>query len=126
MKTSKTITLYSLLVLCSVVLLGCGKKADENKPVSEIKAEADTMSIEKLRSMAIKYQDAVAAKKVEVEKLANKLKAIPIAEKFGNEAKTITAELEALNSSISALKERFHVYYQKVKEQGGDLSGLEV
>ena len=125
MKTRKTVTFYCLLVLCSLALLGCGKKADENKPISEVKAEADQMSVDKLRSMAMKYKDAITAKKGEVEKFAAKLKEIPITEKLGTEAKELMAEIEALNKSISSLKERFQVYYQKLKEKGGDLSGLE-
>lgn len=126
MKTPKIITFYCLLGLCSLVLFGCGKKADENKPLSEVKAEADQMSAAKLRSMAMKYKDAIMARKGEIKKFAAKLKDIPIAEKLGTEAKELTAEIKALTKSISALKERFQVYYNKLKEKDGDLSGLEL
>lgn len=126
MKSGKKIILYCLLVLYCVVLVGCGKKADENKPISEVKAEAEQMSVEKLRQMAMKYKDAILAKRGEVEKFAAKLKGIPIAEKLGTEAKELTAEIGALNKSVSALKERFQIYYQKLKEKGGDSSGLEL
>jgi len=50
---------------------GCGKKADESKPLSEVKAEAGSMSVEKLRSMAITYKDAITAKKGEIEKVVD-------------------------------------------------------
>ncbi len=126
MKTPKTIAFYYVLVLCSIILLGCGKKADENKPISEVKAEADQMSVEKLRSMAMEYKKAILAKQGEVEKIMGKLKDIPIAEKLGSEAKGLSAEIEALNKSVSTLKERFQVYYQKLTEKGGDTSGLEL
>ncbi len=126
MKTTKTITFYYVLVLCSMLLLGCGKKADENKPISEVKAEADQMSVEKLRSMAMEYKEAILAKQGEVEKIMSKLKDIPVAEKLGTEAKGLSTEIEALNKSVSALKERFQVYYQKLTEKGGDSSGLEL
>ena len=126
MKTIKTITFYSLLVLLPLVLLGCGKKADENKPLSEVKAEAEQMSVEKLRQVAMAYKDAVLAKKGEVEKFTAKLKDIPIAEMLGSEAKELKAEIENLNKSVSSLKERFEVYYKKLKEKGGEVSGLEI
>ena len=126
MKTPKTITFNYVLVLCSIILLGCGKKADENKPTSEVKAEAEQMSVEKLRQMAMKYKDAILARRGEVEKFTAQLKGIPIAEKLGTEAKEIMAEIEALNKSVSALTERFQIYYQKLKEIGGDTSGLEL
>ena len=125
MGNRRTFTFYCLLAFCLAALLGCGKKADENKPVSEVKAEADKMSVDKLRSMAVKYKDAIVAKQDEIEKFTGKLKDIPITEKLGTEAKELTSEIGALNKSVSALRERFQVYYQKLKEKGGDLSGLE-
>ena len=126
MKDIRNITLYCLLALCSLALTGCGKKADENKPISEVKAEAEEMSVEKLRSMALTYKDAIMAKKSEVEKVTGKLKDIPVAKMLGDEARELMTEIEALNKSVSALKERFQVYYGKLKEKGGNLSGLEL
>lgn len=115
-----------LFVLLAAMLLfaGCSKKADESKPLSEVKAEAETMSIDKLKSMAMEYKDAISAKKREIEKITGELKNIPIAEKLGNEAKQLTADIENLTKSVSALNERFQIYYQKLKEKGGDLTGL--
>jgi len=126
MKTAKTITFYFLVVLCSLALFGCGKKADESKPVSEVKAEAEKMSVKKLRSTAMKYKDAIMAKKGEVEKVTGRLKDIPVAKMLGDEAKELKTEIEVLNKSVSALKERFQIYYGKLKEKGGNLSGLEL
>jgi len=126
MKTVRNAVLCCLIALCLFAILGCGKKADENKPVSEVKAEAEKMDTDGLRAMAIVYQKAIAAKNSEVEKLTAKLKDIPVTEMLGDEAKKLKADLDNLNKSISALKERFEVYYQKLKEQGGDLSGLQV
>ena len=126
MKTLKNIAFYCLLAVCVSALVGCGKKADENKPLSEVKAEAEQMSAEKLRSMALAYKDAITAKQKEIEKYTGKLNEIPIAQKMGAEAKETMAELEDLLKSASALKERFEVYYNKLNEKGGDLSGLEI
>ncbi len=126
MRTIKEIGFYILLATCVSGLLGCGKKADENKPVSEVKAEAEKMSAKDLRAMAVTYRDAVLAKKGEVEKVAKKLADIPLAQKLGDEAKALQADMDNLNKSISALKERFQIYYDKLKEKGGDVSGLEI
>ena len=126
MKTVRNAVLCCLIALCLFAILGCGKKADENKPISEVKAEAEKMDTDGLRAMAMAYQKAIAAKNSEVEKLTAKLKDIPVTEMLGDEAKELKADLDNLNKSISALKERFEVYYQKLKEQGGDLSGLQV
>ena len=126
MKTAKTITFYFLVVSCSLALVGCGKKADESKPLGEVKTEAEKMSTEKLRSMALTYKDAIMAKKGEAEKVAGKLKDIPIAKLLGDEAKELKTEIETLHKSASALKGRFQVYYDKLKEKDGNLSGLEL
>lgn len=125
MKAVRNVT-FCLLVVCFLALVGCGKKADESKPLNEVKAEAEKMSVEKLRSMAMTYKDAITAKKGEVEKLAAKLKDIPLTKMMGDEAKGLKADIDALNKSVSSLKERFEVYYKKLKEKGGNLSGLEL
>jgi len=115
-----------LLVLSAVIMLfaGCSKKADESKPLSEVEAEAEKMSVDKLKSMAMEYKDAISAKKEEIEKVTGELKNIPIAEMLGDEAKELKTEIENLTKSVSNLNERFQVYYQKLKEKGGDLTGL--
>lgn len=126
MKNLRHITFYLLPVLCLLLLAGCGAKADEDKPISDVKAEADQMTVEKLRSMAMAYKDAILDKTRDVEALNLRLKNIPLAEKLGTEAKGLIADIDDLNKSISALKDRFQVYYDKIKEKGGDLSGLKL
>ena len=121
----KTI-LYSSLVLCSFTFLGCGSKPDENRPISEVKAEAEQMSVADLRSTAMQYKDSIMARQKNLEELTAKLKDIPIAKMVSTEAKELKADVDNLNKSISALKERFQVYYQKLKDKGGDLSGLQI
>jgi hypothetical protein len=125
----KHAALWSLLALCSLVVLGCGKggqEADEAKPISEVKAEAEKMDTNQLRAMAMTYKEAIVAKKNEIEKVTAKLKEIPLTEMIGEEAKALKADIAKLNESITALKARFDVYYEKLKESGGDLSGLQI
>ncbi|MBN2269915.1 MAG: hypothetical protein JXN61_04830 [Sedimentisphaerales bacterium] len=126
MKAKLNVVFWCLLVACSLVVLGCSKKADETKPIADVKAEAEKMSAADLKAMATNYKDAIAAKTSEVEKLAAKLKAIPVAEALGEKAKQIKDEMETVTKSVSALKERFQVYYDKLKEKGEDLSGLKI
>ena len=121
--------IMTVLVICSFVLWGCGGSgggADENKPLSEVKSEAATMDVSQLRDMAVKYKDAITAKSGELDVIVAKLKEIPLTEALGDEAKNLKAEVDELSKSISALKERFSVYYDKLKELKGDLSGLEI
>jgi PBP1b-binding outer membrane lipoprotein LpoB len=123
----KRVKLYWLLVLWAIVIAGCGgKKADESKPISEVKTEAEKMDAGQLRSMAMTYKEAIVAKTGEVEKIAAKLKEIPVTELLGEKAKQLKANIDNLTKSIDALKARFDVYYAKLKEKSGDLSGLEL
>ena len=126
MKNLRHITFYLLPVLCLLLLAGCGAKADEDKPISDVKAEAEQMSVEKLRSMAMAYQNAILDKTRDVEALSLRLKNIPLTEAVGSEVKGLKADIDDLNKSISALKDRYQVYYNKLKEKGGDLSGLKI
>jgi len=110
-----------LLALWLVTLTGCGKKADETKPIAEVKAEAEKMDLGQLKSMAMKYKDMIEAKKADVEKLTAKLKGIPITKMLDEEAKQLKSKIGDLQKSISALQVRFEIYYSKLKEKGGSL-----
>jgi hypothetical protein len=123
----KNVTFYWLLVLWAFTIVGCGgKKADETKPISEVKTEAEKMDAGQLRSMAMTYKEAIVAKTGEVEKIAAKLKEIPVTELLGEKAKQLKTDIDSLTKSVDALKARFDVYYAKLKEKSGDLSGLEL
>ncbi len=152
MRFEKRYILLGLVVLGLSISLGCSKKegestapstqktpaptpasapaptptvsADVGKPVSEVQAQAETMSVEALKAMAIKYKEAIAAKQAEVEKVLTKVKEIPITEALGQEAKTLKTDVQNLQTSLQALKDRFQVYYETLKKKGADLSGL--
>jgi outer membrane murein-binding lipoprotein Lpp len=126
MNTVIKIGLCVLLCGCVLGFAGCSKKADADKPIADVQAEAAKMDVAQLKAKAIEYKDAIVAKKAEIEKVADKLKAIPIAEQMGAEAKKLQAEVADLNKAVAALTERFQVYYNKLKEMGGDVSGLEI
>jgi len=126
MKIVRNATIWSLSVLISLTVLGCSKEADETKPVSELKAEAAQMDTKELRSAATRYKEAITAKTGELERMTAKLKEIPVTEMLGEEAKGLKAEIEDLNKSVSALRQRFDVYLQELRKKGGDTSGLEI
>ena len=142
MRFERNAVLSCLLALVLLVAIGCDKKTDQDQPptttrsetkapavaadtpVSEVQAEADTMSVENLKATALKYKDAIIAKQADIEKLAAKVKEIPLTEALGDEAKTLKADLQNLETDLKALKDRFQVYYNKLKEKGADVAGL--
>jgi outer membrane lipoprotein-sorting protein len=126
MRTIKNTTFLLLLLLCSLALLGCSQKSDENESISEVKAEAEKMDANQLRSMAMKYKEAIEAKNGEVEKLLAKLKDMPPAEMMDAKVKETTDEINKISQSIMVLNEKFMIYYNKLKEKGVDTSDLEI
>jgi len=115
-----------MVALLAVSLSGCGKKADENITIDQAKAEAEKMNAGQLKTKAKEYYDAIKAKTGEVEKVMAKIKDIPPLEAMGEEAKELQADIKDLNTSISNLKARFQVYYDKLVEKDGDTSGLQL
>ncbi|MCK5172864.1 MAG: hypothetical protein KAR47_05700 [Planctomycetes bacterium] len=123
----KTIVVWMLCagVLCGFAGCKGGSSADEGTPLAEVQTEAQGMDTDQLKDMALKYKDAILAKKDEMTGVADQLKEIPIAEMLGEEAKSLQTEIETLGQSVQALTERFQVYYNKLVEMKGDVSGLE-
>lgn len=109
-----------------VTVCGCGKKADADKPISEVKAEAEKMDVSQLRDTAMKYKDTITAKMEDLKNEGVKLKDIPVAEMMGDKAKQINANIDEIKKKIDALKERFNIYLAELKKKGGDISGLEI
>jgi len=126
METVRRVAVAVVLAVLCTGISGCGKKADESKPIGEVKAEAEKMNAKDLQAIAMTYKNSIVAKKTEVEKLAAKLKAIPVAEVLGEKAKALKSDIDNVNKSISALTERFNIYYSQLKAKAGDLSGLEI
>jgi chromosome segregation ATPase len=125
MKTN--VSIVALLLACTLLFfVGCGSKSDvdETRPLSEVKSEAETMTVEQLKDIAMKYKKAIEAKQPEINKLMEQLKAVPLTKALGEEAKTLKADIEQLNSSLKSLRERFDIYYNKLVELKADVSGL--
>lgn len=97
---------------------------DIEKPITEVQAEAKTMSVENLKATALKYKEAILGQQDKIEAVSAKIKEIPMVEALGKEAQTLKTDLQDLGSSLTLLKDRFQVYYDTLKEKGGDLSGL--
>ena len=129
MKIVKNATLWSLLILISLADSGCSKKEEEVSRSEaksafyvEVKKEAEQKEPDKLRIEVMKYKEEITAKKLEAEELRTKLQTVPFEEILVEDAK----RLEELNESISALKTRYDVYLQELRNKGEDLSDLQI
>jgi Skp family chaperone for outer membrane proteins len=111
---------YGLLAGLMIVamLTGCGGSTtttiDENKPVSQIAADASKMGKAELQTMVTKYEAAIADKSKEVEALMAKVKEIPITEMMGEKAKALKDDVSKLKTSIDKLKDQMAVYAKEL------------
>ncbi len=97
---------------------------DETRPLREIRGEAADLNDASLRAAAMGYKDQIIAKQDELADLRGKFPKVPGVEEFGKEPLTPEAEISGLTRSISALTERYRIYFDVLKARGGDLSGL--
>ncbi len=110
---------YGLLAGLMVVamLTGCGGSSstiDENKPVSQVAADASKMGQAELQAMVTKYEAAIAEKGKEVEALMAKVKEIPITEMMGDKAKALKDDVSKLKTSIDKLKDQMAAYAKEL------------
>ncbi|NLW82963.1 MAG: hypothetical protein GXY41_00950 [Phycisphaerae bacterium] len=99
-------------------------KIDLDKTVAELKAEAEKMDVATLKEVAAKYKDAIMAKQDQFGDITEKLTAIPMAQRLGDEARQLTGEAQQITESLKALTDRLNVYVNAIKAKGGDVSGL--
>lgn len=123
--------LFASLVILVILLSGCGKKGvpagpvDESRPISEIKAEAELMTVPQLREMADKYLAAIKAKNPELDAMMQKLRDSSTSGSLSKDFMQIKGDIDVITGSLTALQERFEVYYSKLVELKADVSGLE-
>ena len=120
----KSFLLLCLLAALVLVVIGCGKKADENKPISQVQAEAGKMSVDQLRTAALECKNALMAKKGELSKLEEKVKMLTSDKIISGEGQKLTTDIQSAGKSIADLTGQLKIYVDKIKEKGGDVSGL--
>lgn len=112
-------SLYVALCVALLTLVGCGGgDVDTEAPVSEVKQEAEGMSVADLQKKAEAYQKQISAKMQDLEPLREKLGEIPMTQQMGDEAKALQEDIAALTQDVEALKERLSVYVDALKEKG--------
>ncbi|MHC5159109.1 MAG: hypothetical protein ACYSN8_03620 [Planctomycetota bacterium] len=97
---------------------------DLEKTVADLKAEAAQMDIENLKEVAAKYKEEIVKAEADLKALMDKLSAVPLTEKLGEEAQALTAEVKTLTDGVAALQERFQIYIDALTAKGADVKAL--
>ena len=109
-----------LTVGLAVGFMGCGKKADETKPIEDVKAEAQKMEAGELEDRVACYKDALTAKETDLKDIQAKIKDVPPTEALGDKAKTLKDDLAASQKSVAALAERMDIYKAELAKKTAD------
>lgn len=119
----KRFFLFFLLAGLCWGIYGCDKSVDDNayevsedKSIQEIIREVENMKVEQVREMAAKYKDAIISKKDELTELMEKYKQFPPSKLLSEEFNNLKSEVDGLNKSLMALKERLDIYLNKLSE----------
>ena len=119
---NRNFQLLAVLTLVVFTVVGCGKKADANKPIEQVKTEAQAMSAADLQKTAEAYAKEITSKKSEMTKTSEELKKLSPKDLLGEKAKSIKDRISALGSEASELTKRYEIYAREYKAKGGDVS----
>jgi len=90
--------------------------ADLNQSVEEIKQKAAAMNKEELYGSLKAYKDVILEKKDQVAALAEQVKNLSVMEMAGEKGRELKAQLDQYKNQLTALKERYVHYYNKLEE----------
>ena len=134
MKGFASIICCGLLLVCMTVLVGCSDSGDgdgggsaavdESQTVADVQAEAAKMDEAGLKAQALKYKDAILAKRVDIDKVMAQLKDLSPTELMGEKSKDLRASIESINKTITGLTENYKVFISALQEKGVDVSSL--
>ena len=106
----KLLTVLACTVLAAGVMTGCGTGVDENKPLSEVQTEAAKLDEAALKAKIADCEKFLAEKKAELEKVAAKIKDIPLDKILSEESKKLKEQTEKISESIRKVSAQMKVY----------------
>ena len=96
--------------------------ADLNQSVEQIKEKVAAFDKTQVLAYAEQYKTVLLDKKDQIAELTGQLKDLSMTEMMGEKAKALKDQIARHSEQLSALKERYAVYLQKLEEFGADLS----
>lgn len=110
-----------ILVLSLAGGYGCGKKAETEKTIDQVRLEAGKMSAVELEAAAKSYADKLSAKQADIEKFQNELRALTPAQMTGEKSKEYQVRANHLAEEVSALTARYQIYLTQYMAANGGL-----
>jgi hypothetical protein len=99
---------------------------DASKSLDQVKADASKMDLAQLTTAAMACKEVYTAKQLDLAKVAEQLKNIPLTEKLGTEAQQLTGEAKNLQDACNNIQAQLAVYLDKLKGMGADTTSMQV
>jgi hypothetical protein len=96
--------------------------SDLNKTVDEVKQKVASLDQNHIMAYAETYKTVILEKKEQLTALTEQLKSLSAMEIIGEKGKALKAEVAKYTEQLTALKDRYGIYVNKLKELGVDLS----
>ncbi|MCF7848920.1 MAG: apolipoprotein A1/A4/E family protein [Kiritimatiellales bacterium] len=96
--------------------------ADLGSSLTDVKAKAASLDQKSLMNYMEGYKTVIAEKTTEYQGLVDKVKGISKMELLGSKGRELTQQVAQYKDQLTALKDRYQVYIDKLKSMGVDLS----
>ncbi len=96
--------------------------ADLDQSIEQVKKKVAAFEKTQLLAYMDQYKAVILEKKDEIAALTEQVKALPVTELMGDKAKELKSQLSQYSDQFSALKDRYSLYLDQLKEYGVDLS----
>jgi hypothetical protein len=99
---------------------------DASKSLDTVKADAAKMDLAQLTAVAKACKEAYDTKQLDLAKITEQLKNIPLTEKLGAESQKLTGEAKTAQEALTNIGAQLAVYVDKLKGMNADTSKLQV
>jgi len=116
------LSILSLLFIC--FSLGCAEKLNVNRPIAEVKAEAQEMSLAQLEKAALTYGKEIRGRYNKMEKVKYELKGLAPRDVLGAKGKEVKERYNKMSDEVKIFMEHYGVYARKYQELGGNTADI--
>ncbi len=113
----------AMLLGVAVLAVGCGQKASSDQPMEQVKAEAQTMSVDQLVEKAKAYKAEIAKVQAQLADLAAQAKKY-VSDPLSEGARNLASRTKDATGTLDNLKARLQVYLDELTKKGQDVSKL--
>ena len=116
--------ILTVLVLMTMLFLAGCRDVDENKPLDSVRNEALKMDAKELTAVVKDYRDAIVTKRYELSERVTKLHGMPVNRLKSSAGRAVKADISKLSRSVDALRRRYDIYSEHLRDKGASLQGL--